>query len=385
MSSKKIKIAIIINMMPSYRAGFYNDIFANEDTEATVYCHVPPPNSTIRPIHENYGNNVKICKAIYLNNEAIVISILPWKEIILNYDAVFIEGNPRYITHALLATALKFIGKNIILWTMAHSYRNQKISQWIRISWTKMFNNILVYSDKEVSHLKKIGFNRQKIIGINNGLDQSKINNVMSLWSEDALKKWRIETELENKIIILSCARLEPKNKFQYFAEAMPNILKEFPNVLWCIIGEGKEESTLLNVIKKNKLEENVRLLGSIHTESLLAPWFLNSYVMVHPAAIGLSILHSYGYGLPVITHSNANHHGPEFAAFEEGITGMSFAEDSISDLINVTLQLLRKTDVHEKMKKSCKEVVQLKYNTNIMSKRFIKFAKETAHQKLNT
>ena len=40
--------------------------------------------------------------------------------------------------------------------------------------------------------------------------------------------------------------------------------------------------------------------LGSIYDEIELAPWFLTADAFVYPENIGLSILHAFGYGLPV-------------------------------------------------------------------------------------
>jgi glycosyltransferase involved in cell wall biosynthesis len=382
MNEKKIKIAIVINMMPSYRAGFYDELFSNKNIEATVYCHTPPNGSSLRPIHQNYGSQVKVCNAKYYGNDVVVISKLPWTKLLLKYDIVIVEGNPRYIVHALLATTLRLLGKPVILWTMAHSYRDRAFSQWIRIKWTKIFKNILVYSDKEVSYLRKLGFIKNKIVGINNGLNQKKIEQEISLWTESSLVNWKNKNNLENKTILLSCARLESKNKFHQFAEVLPNILLEFPNVVWCIIGAGSDESAIINAVKKNSVESNVRLLGSIHEESLLAPWFLSAYLMIHPAAIGLSILHSYGYGLPVITHSNASHHGPEFAVFEEGITGVSFGESNVNELLDTVLRQLRDVANQQKMKKSCREVAQFKFNTSKMAETFASLIEEVAQQK---
>jgi len=64
--------------------------------------------------------------------------------------------------------------------------------------------------------------------------------------------------------------------------------------------------------------------------ESDLAPWFLSSELFIHPGAIGLSLLHSFGYGLTVITHDNKMLHNPEYAIFEPELTGRNFHKSDI-------------------------------------------------------
>ena len=123
----------------------------------------------------------------------------------------------------------------------------------------------------------------------------------------------------------LSCTRLISKNKPDKFMVLMPDLVSLFPNCKWVIIGEGNQRLLLEELIEKLDLERNVILLGSIYTEAELAPWFLSAKFCLHPEAIGLSLLHSFGYGLPVLTHNNADFHGPEFAVIQDGVNSITY------------------------------------------------------------
>ena len=72
---------------------------------------------------------------------------------------------------------------------------------------------------------------------------------------------------------------------------------------------------------------------AGIYEEERLAPWFLTSELFVYPGAIGLSLLHAFGYGLPVITHDNLHHQMPEIAALESGRNGLLYREGDAADL----------------------------------------------------
>ena len=93
-------------------------------------------------------------------------------------------------------------------------------------------------------------------------------------------------------------------------------IRKDFPNLVWCVIGEGAEREHLDELVRANQLQGTVRFLGKIMDETALAPWFLSSEVLIHPTGVGLSLIHAYGYGLPAILGADADRHMPEFAAF---------------------------------------------------------------------
>ena len=88
---------------------------------------------------------------------------------------------------------------------------------------------------------------------------------------------------------------------------------------------EEAEEENLKQKAKQLGVDNNIIWLGAIYEQESLAPWFLYSKALIHPGAIGLSLLHSMGYGLPVLTHSNLDMHMPEIAAFKEGMNGLFF------------------------------------------------------------
>jgi glycosyltransferase involved in cell wall biosynthesis len=367
-----LKIAIVVNVIPSYREGFYTRLFARDDLHIRVYCQEKTPNRNLKTIHSYYPNNVILLKSFTTKGEKFAWQSIPWIECLTNYDVVFIEGNPRYLSHAILASLLRIMRKNVVLWTMAHSFSANSVSENIRLFWSRFFDNLFVYTDTEVDYLRNKGFNASYIVGMNNGLDQKLIDKTILKWTGDKLTAWQQEQGLKQNTLLLSCARLEPKNKFQKFVQALPEIVAEFPDLLWCVIGSGADHDELVTMVQAANITKHVRFIGEIYNENELAPWFLSSKILIHPAAIGLSILHAFGYGLPVITHGNWTHHGPEYAAFKLGLTGRNFVEDDVNSLSEEVIKLLKDNESLKNMKNYVKTVARGKYNVDIMVERFV-------------
>jgi glycosyltransferase involved in cell wall biosynthesis len=371
-----LKIAIITNIIPSYREGFYDRLLKREDLNVTVYCQDHIPGMNLKPIHEKYGDRAQIVKFISAKKEKIVWQFLPWRKLFKNYDVVFVAGNPRVISDLFLSIALLTARKGVVIWTQAHSFRAIAFSERIRLFWTRFFKFIFVYTDAEVEYLRSKGFKNNFILGMNNGLDQKKIDVIIFKWTNERLQEWRQKNLLENKVMILSCARLDIKNKFELVIQAIPLILTKIPNLIWCIIGDGDQRNNLEQMVRTAQLEDHVRFIGSIYEEKEIAPWFLSSEILIHPAAIGLTLLHSFGYGLPVITHGKGELHNPEYAAFEPELTGRNFQIGNVQDLSNVVLGLLKDDNARYKMKKYAISVAREKYNVDIMVERFATITK---------
>lgn len=66
----------------------------------------------------------------------------------------------------------------------------------------------------------------------------------------------------ENEIIILSIGRLHYQKAFELAIESCKELINKGYKVRWNIIGEGEEREHLIQLIKANKLEDRVHLLG---------------------------------------------------------------------------------------------------------------------------
>jgi|GEM_PF-1056197 len=368
----KLKIAIVTNVLPTYREGFYNRLFADKRLAIEIFCQSELlTGSKLKTIHQKYSN-VRVVKFFTLKGEFLNWQFLPFLKLLKNYDVVFVDGNPRYVSHFLIANLLKIFRRKVVLWTMAHTYNANKYSENLRLTWTKIFKYLFVYNDNEVVFLRNRGFKEHTIIGMNNGLDQKKIDSHQKQWSIQRLDDWKKDHNIANKQILLSCTRLIEKNKLIDFLNLMPSIISVNADVHWYIVGDGDQKPILEEKIQSLKLEEHVHLLGGIYDEELLAPWFMTAKVLIHPASIGLSILHAFGYGLPVITHGSAYHHGPEFSALVDGENSLCYEEDNWQDLKIKLQYLLENENIRKQFSKKAIQTVRENYNVDIMVERFL-------------
>ncbi|WP_336664135.1 glycosyltransferase family 4 protein [Elizabethkingia meningoseptica] len=369
-------IGIITNVITSYREGFLDKLFLRNDINVTIYCQKAIPGMNLKSIHEKYGDRICIVKNYTVKGEKIGFQKLPIRNILKQNDIIFLDGNPRILSNIFMSIVAAFSKKKFIMWTMGHSYGANPITESIRLKWTSFFKNIFVYTDEEVNYLRQKGFNKHNIRGMNNGLDQSKIDFERKKWNDDSLIEWCKSKNLFNKRIAVSIARLTAKNKFEQVIEAMPNIVKKYPDFIWCVIGAGPEEDKLIKLAEKKEVRENIYFVGALFQESDIAPYLINADIFIHPASIGLSLMHAFGYGLPVVVNNDMFMHGPEYGIFKNGQNGLNFKKDDISDLENKIFSLLENKDFIKEISVRNLELVRTKYNVDVMVERFIAMTK---------
>ena len=111
---------------------------------------------------------------------------------------------------------------------------------------------------KKIFH-HKYKVDNNKIIPIYNGVDIEKIRRL----AKEKIDDFKDEFNNEEIFKFLTVGRLSGEKGHIYLIEAFSKVIKNIPNSMLFIIGEGKLRMKLTNFILEKKLENNVILLGS--------------------------------------------------------------------------------------------------------------------------
>jgi glycosyltransferase involved in cell wall biosynthesis len=147
----------------------------------------------------------------------------------------------------------------------------------------------------------------------------------------EALEQRRRELEISGPLVLF-VSRLEPHKQVGRLLHAFARLRQRLPEVTLAIVGDGPEAVPLRELASNLGLGNAVRFLGAVYEPKELAAWFLMARVFAYPTDIGLSLLHSFGFGLPVVTVAGQEHHNPEFAAFVEGVNGLAYRDGDTDD-----------------------------------------------------
>jgi glycosyltransferase involved in cell wall biosynthesis len=363
------RVAVVTNVLPTYRRAFYDALCAAGEFSVTVFCQERLPGFNLAPAHEQIGCPVRLLR--FAGSErALVWQRLPVRELWSGFDAYVFYGNIRVLSNLLWASLFHAAGRPVLLWGQAHTAGANPRLERVRLAWWRSFDHLLVYTDAEVDYLRARGF-AQDVTGLNNGLDQRAVERAAAAWPPERLAVWQAAQGLDGRVPILSVARLAPKNRFDTVVRALPALVEHFPGLLWCVVGGGEEEASLRALAASLGVGDAIRWVGPEYAEERLAPWFLSSRAFVLPGSIGLSLLHAFGYGLPVVTHANPANQMPEFAALAHGVNGLAFPEGDLAALTDCIALLLSQPAAAQQMGRNGLEVARTRYNVDVMVERF--------------
>jgi glycosyltransferase involved in cell wall biosynthesis len=366
-----MRVAVITNVVPSYRRGFFRRLLKHPEHRIRIFCQSRLPGFNLELIDEELAEHVTLVP-FWGSEKGLVWQRLPVRRLWRDFDTYVFYGNPRVLSNVVWATAFRLLGRRVVIQGQGHSAGSSALTERLRLAWWRLFDTILVYTDREARTLAQGGFADRRVVGLNNGLDQQEIERAKAQWSAERLANWQAEQGLDGRPVLLSVSRLVPEKRFEFVLDALPDLVSAFPDLVWCVVGDGSARAGLECRGRQLGLGEHIRWLGAVYDEQALAPWFLTSWVLVHPTGIGLTLLHAFGYGLPVVVHDNVEHHWPEIAAFEAGVNGLTFAEGDPRAFCAAVSRLLRKRDLRERLGRHALEVARTRYNTDVMAERFL-------------
>jgi len=374
MLDNKIKIAQFGLYFPHYREDLFKILSKNDDYLFHFYGDqnfkggfnlLKPCNSTYNLIQS------KVIKIKIIKKKIFIIPSAFFSLLKGNYDIYILSNRitefPALLT-PLFTTVLK---RKIILWGHGKINRNSTTEYVLRKMLIKSATACLFYNDNEKNFWINNGIKKEKLFVAKNTVNTETILKIKNDIRNEELERFAVENNLVNKKILIFSARLLKEKNPLFIIEIILKLKYKIPNILALIIGDGPLMNELESKIKERSLESNVRLLGQIYDEIILAKYFLNSHAYIIPSAAGLSLLHAFCYGLPVITDNDMQKHGPEIEALVNGENGFVCEKNDIEDFIEKIHLVLTDEDLRKKLSKNAIKTILQEYNINNMVKGF--------------
>lgn len=101
--------------------------------------------------------------------------------------------------------------------------------------------------------------------------------------------------------LLITAAALEKRKGVQRVLQALPQLVREFPNLIYVVLGEGPFREPLARLVKELAITNHVRFLGP---QEDVVPYYQAadiSLMLSHGEASSLTALESLACGLPVI------------------------------------------------------------------------------------
>lgn len=279
------KVLFIQNQIPPYRKPLYNEL--SKFYDVTVIHSGSSTVNTSDLYKEIITKAHKISRFYYQKGVIRRFRSKEYEVIISMFDLGWVMNN----LGIFLTRGAKFL-----LW--GHRYSKNKVSNRLRDFLMRKSDGVILYGEEDVQKMIERGISKEKVYIAYNTMFINNFENGSSF---------------HDKHRILFVGRAQKRKKVDLLIQAFAKVLDHIPsNITLDIIGDGEQNLLLKQLVKDLKIDRFVNFHGSITDEVSIKPFFLESIAYVSPGPVGLSVLQSFSYGIPVITYRHC-YHGPEF------------------------------------------------------------------------
>lgn len=197
---------------------------------------------------------------------------------------------------ALMSQSLKRAGiKNIVALTHGHEAGWAKIPV-LRFLLSRCAKNVDVityltkYTKEQIEPLLP---NSTKLVQLTPAVDSNRyapLNN-------NQREVIRARFNLVDNIVLLGVSRLMPRKGFDSVIKVMPNLVSEFPNLKFVVVGGGPDRNRLVRLAKRYGVANSVIFIGSVAHQDL-ADIYNIADVFVMPCRTRFAGLDVEGFGI---------------------------------------------------------------------------------------
>lgn len=285
------KVLIIQNLIPAYRIPFFEDLSRVYDVTVLFYAGNAPKLNT-ENLRFIKSTRIKHIKSFHLTSGVL--------EIAQTNDIVVIMFDIWWLNLALLPFLLKKSKVKTILWGHGIGRTNGfKIATYLRKKIAQNADALIFYTLQAKEYF----------------VEKTRISNEKCFVANNTIAVPNHGMSHAEKSYFLYLGRIQERKKLGELLSAyalLSNDIKSRYSILLVGDGASAEVNKLKIQTAELKIEGNVSFFPATYLNEEIKDYYSAAIASVSPGAVGLGIIHSFAFGVPLITNKNMLH-GPEF------------------------------------------------------------------------
>ena len=357
----KRKVAIVYMSFPHYRRGVIRELLKSQFLEVVFV-------GSLRPI-----NGIKTVES----SDIPELCVLPfyqigpffWQKGIIGlsfrrrFDAIIFLSNPYFISTWISSIVARVLGTPVLFWGHGWLGPERGLKRLLRALFYMIPDKFLVYGERAKQLGVALGYRSSRIATIYNSLDMEAIEQVYNslVFESGASTSVRALFSVPDAPLVVCVARLIPECRFDLLIEAAAQLERSGMSINVLLIGDGPERASL--ELMARELKVSMQFFGACYDERTIGRLIYSADLTVSPGKIGLSVIHSFGYGTPAISHGNLDEQMPEVEVIIPNETGLLFRQGDASDLACAIKRWFEMKCDRGRVRNSCREQVLEKWN----------------------
>jgi glycosyltransferase involved in cell wall biosynthesis len=376
---KPIRAAIVYHFLAHYREPIFRLLCSDNDRPVKYHVFASdraddPSLPSVKALRHDPTTTAPelvarwtVVHNVWLSNKVLWQPAVVRMALSRRFDCIVLLGNANYLSSWLAAILARLTAKRVLMWTHGFLRREPPLKSALRLAFYRLAHGLLLYGNRARTILGEQGFDPASLYVVYNSLDHDRQIELRKTLTDATRSATRSELGVPaTHKLLLSVGRQNRAKRYEELIEAVARAIAAGSRLRLVLVGDGPERGALEALVARLSLQESVRFEGPCYDETRLAAMISAADLFVVPGDIGLSCMHAFAYGLPVITHDNLDHQNPEIEAIRPGQNGDLFREHDVEDLarvIGIWLERLHDPAERERAAQQCTEVIDRFYN----------------------
>ena len=251
-----------------------------------------------------------------------------------------------------------FLRYKIILWSFGYDpilgFNPKKyFKDKVRLFLYQKSDASIFYWERGKEEVSKFSKKTKHYFVAPNTIDTNRLVNIKAELDVITKKKLKEELNVKNKYHLIYVGRLLKDKEIPLLIKAFQMINKDEFDCRLSIVGDGPERKNLETIVKKLLLK-NVYFLGEILDEKIVGKWIYISDAFVMPGRLGNSVVHSFCFGVPVISQKKDYfYHGEGIGYMKDNFNGFLCPDNNPKIMSERMEQLFKDYDLQKTLKKN--------------------------------
>jgi glycosyltransferase involved in cell wall biosynthesis len=322
-----LTVRLVQSALPVYRAAFLGELARRVPGGVDVLVGGTLFEATVRTAEPVPVPATRV-RNLYLGGRRLL-----WQRRVLfpgvKADVAILELNPRILTVWAIVFARRALRRPTILWGHAWPRRGQHApTDRLRSLLRRQASVLVTYTETQADELRAALPGRRVLAAPN------------ALYPSTEMRPLPVRRPLS----FIFSGRLVSEKKPLLLVEAFGRVADQLGDTRLVVIGSGPEEAQVLRAAHELGIAHRLDLAGPVADLPGLRGQYAHAIASVAPGSVGLSIVQSLGFGIPMIA-SDAEPHGPEIEAAVPGVTAQFFVADSAASLAETLLTFHRRRE----------------------------------------
>jgi glycosyltransferase involved in cell wall biosynthesis len=353
-----IRVGLVQALIPHYREPVFAELASREGIDLTVYADLGARHGSLEGASAVEGYSVIDAKERYVG--PVLWDPASVRAARHGFDVLILSWRTRSLLLPHAIRVARKAGTGVVVWGHGASKHDSPMRRRIRMRTAQLADACLLYDPVNAGKLVDAGIPAERVFYAPNAIDQTPIQEARRWWQDrpeelDALQQ---REGLDPARTVIFISRIEPAKRLEILLEAMKHALARDGEMRLVVVGDGSARKAAEQVAANLGISDSIRFTGAIYDERELAGWCLSAFCFAHSVAVGLSVMHAFGYGLPVVTSNDIDRHGPEINAIRPGENGLLYAEGDPEDFAEQLVSLAESSERQLAMSKAALESV---------------------------